>query len=191
MTSRSKQKGSSHERDVAEILTAWHGKKFQRVPNSGALRWGAQSAWHYGDILPPQDFPFVIEAKHWASVTFDDVLGRRLQARPGKPALPASFGTGQVAGWWYDQAIPDAVRATAELSRSVEPMLVWKEDFHRIRICLDDALYREISCEIRKNLVCCWVYIPERKPFICLDFEHFLAAVTAEELLLAFSAKNP
>lgn len=115
MPSKSKSKGNTHERDVAARLSVWWGKEFRRTPNSGALRWQGTS-WVYGDLLPPEDCPFAIEAKHYAEVELAEILGRQKQ-QPG---------TGLISVWWYGQTVPDAQRASRDLGRPVEPMLVWR-----------------------------------------------------------------
>jgi hypothetical protein len=186
MAGKSKAKGSAHERAVADTLTTWYGKQFKRVPNSGALRWGAESTWHYGDLLPPQGFNVCVEAKHYAHICFDEILGRPRKPRPGQPSIPPSFGDGHVATWWYEQTIPDAARATEELGTPVDCLLVWKQDFHRSRVCLREPLYSAIAAEIRKKLVCCWMYVPEKPPFMMLDFENFLTNVSGSEFDKAF-----
>jgi hypothetical protein len=191
MGSKSKDKGSNHERDVADSLTAWFGKPFKRVPSSGALRWGVDSTWHYGDLLPPEGFNFTIEAKHWQSIVFDEILGRRTSKTKNNPSPQPSFGSGDVATFWFDQAVPDAARAAVELSRPIEALLVWKQDYARARICLGDHLYTAIDPQIRKQLVCCWTYIPDKSPFMTLDFELFLEKVSPLALQTAFSKLHP
>ena len=114
--------GNTHERAVAARLSTWYGQEFRRVPNSGALRWQGAS-WVYGDILPPEGFPFVIEAKHYHEVELAEIFGRR-EAKPG---------TGLVARWWFEQTVPDAERASRDLKRPIEPLLVWKRDHGRPR----------------------------------------------------------
>jgi hypothetical protein len=186
MPSKSKSKGNKNEYLVRDLFTAWYGKPFVKAPNSGALRWNG-IMWTYGDLIPPEDFPFVVEAKHYEELSCEEILGRRQRSRPGQPALPPSFGTGKVEEFWYDQVKQDAARATSELGRPIEPLLVYKQDFRRPRICLDALLFQRFPGELRKELICFWVYIPEKTPFMVLDFEFFLEKVSPEALRKSFS----
>ena len=74
---KSKNKGKTYERDVANHLTELYGESFTRVPYSGAFVGGqnisrtetlseGQTRGFKGDIIPPETFPYlVIEAKHY------------------------------------------------------------------------------------------------------------------------------
>lgn len=185
MPSKSKVKGNNNEYDVRDRLSAWLGKPFVKSPNSGALRWG-NGIWTYGDLVPPEGFPFVCEAKHYETIVFDDILGRRTKKTKSNPDPQPSFGTGLVAEFWYEQTVPDAQRATRELGRPIEPLCVWKQDFHRMRLCVDEPLFRNLESSLRKELVCVWVYVPEKPPFMVVDLELFLRKVTPDALLKAF-----
>ncbi len=185
MGSKSKDKGTNNEYDVRDLLTSWLGKPFQKCPNSGALRWGT-GTWTYGDLVPPEEHPFAWECKHYAEIVFDDILGRRTKKSKNNPEPQPEFGGGFVSGWWYDQTVPDAYRASQDLNRPIEPALVWKQDYHRMRLCLREALYSKIDQNIRKQLVCCWTYIPGKQPFMMLDFENFLQKVSPSALQEAF-----
>lgn len=169
MTSLSKSKGNAHEREVADILTKWHGQAFNRIPNSGALRWG-NGVWTYGDILPPQDFPFVIECKHYASIEFDEVLGTN---RKGP-------GYGLVTEWWYNQAQADAERACLETGLQTWALLIWKQNRRRIRLTLCDKLWRRLQVS---DLVAVTTSIPGRIPYVTTDLEGFLERVTKQALI--------
>lgn len=82
MTSKSKTKGSSWERDIANFLTDLYGEKFVRVPNSGAYIGGANSVrkesldlgqirGFKGDIIPPSQWiHFNCEAKNYKDFPF-------------------------------------------------------------------------------------------------------------------------
>ena len=82
MASKSKTKGKSWERDVANFLTKLYDEQFLRVPNSGAFIGGynvyrinalsaEQTRTFKGDIIPGPSFPrLVIECKNYADFPF-------------------------------------------------------------------------------------------------------------------------
>ena len=82
MASKSKTKGKSWEREVANFLTKLYDEQFLRVPNSGAFIGGynvyrtdvlsaEQTRTFKGDIIPGPSFPkLVIECKNYASFPF-------------------------------------------------------------------------------------------------------------------------
>jgi Holliday junction resolvase len=84
--SRSKQKGSGFERDVAKVFEAAFGGKFIRTANSGAFVGGlnagrkaglsrAQVSGQKGDLIPPDHMPrLVIEAKAYKEFRFHQLL---------------------------------------------------------------------------------------------------------------------
>lgn len=86
MTSKSKAKGSSWERDVAKFLSESYGTHFMRVPNSGAYTGGSNASRKMvmsdgqirhmkGDIVPPDDWNhFNCECKNYASFPFHRLL---------------------------------------------------------------------------------------------------------------------
>ena len=86
MTSKSKSKGNSWERDVAKHLTELYGEPFVRVPNSGAYIGGAntkrkqvlhegQIRSFKGDIIPGQSFPkFNCECKSYGDFGFHQLF---------------------------------------------------------------------------------------------------------------------
>ena len=59
-----KAKGSGFELRVAKILSKWSGEEFNRVPQSGGLRWKSDNNVT-GDIVPPFDMkcPVSFECK--------------------------------------------------------------------------------------------------------------------------------
>ncbi len=185
MPSKSKAKGNNNEYDVRDRLSAWYGKPFSKTPNSGAMRWNG-NLWTYGDLIPPEELHWVFECKHYSEVTFDDMLGRRTNKSKKNLNPCPEFGTGLVADWWYSQTVVDAERATEELGFPVEGALIFKQDHHRHRLVIDEDIYRAISNPVRRTLVCCWCYIPNKNPFVAFDFENFLSKVTPAELFVAF-----
>ncbi len=86
MTSKSKAKGGSWERDVANFLTALYSSPFMRVPNSGAYTGGINAARKStmsegqirhmkGDIVPPDHWRHLnCECKNYAEFPFHRLL---------------------------------------------------------------------------------------------------------------------
>ena len=74
----SSKKGGKNEREIAKLFEEWTGTEFVRVPRSGGLHWKSGMSVT-GDIIPadPFDlvqFPFTIEAKFYAAITFQDLI---------------------------------------------------------------------------------------------------------------------
>jgi hypothetical protein len=88
MSSKSKTKGSSYEREVAKFLSDTYGEPFVRVPNSGAYIGGSnahrknfldgnQAKSFKGDIAPPDTWlHFNAECKNYADFPFHLLLTR-------------------------------------------------------------------------------------------------------------------
>jgi hypothetical protein len=86
MSSKSKTKGSSYEREVAKFLSDKYGEPFVRVPNSGAYIGGTnshrknfldgnQAKSFKGDITPPDTWShFNAECKNYADFPFHLLL---------------------------------------------------------------------------------------------------------------------
>ncbi len=87
MTSKSKIKGSSYEREVAKFLTAHYGETFIRnISGSGAYIGGTNSfrkanlteamiRHAKGDVVPPESFNLLnIECKSYGSLEFHQLL---------------------------------------------------------------------------------------------------------------------
>jgi hypothetical protein len=86
MPSKSKNKGSSFEREIATFLSNLYSESFVRIPNSGAYIGGAnthrknrlsenQIKSFKGDIVPPDSWVyFNAEAKNYADFPFHQVL---------------------------------------------------------------------------------------------------------------------
>lgn len=101
MPSKSKSKGSSYERKIADFLTNLYGEKFLRAPGSGAYVGGKNASrkefLHEGqirvfksDIVPGQSFPRLnLECKAYADFPFHQLF-------TGKVPLLDS---------WIDQAV--------------------------------------------------------------------------------------
>ena len=82
MSSKSKNKGKSWERDVCLFLSELYNQSFIRVPGSGAFIGGSnqfrkeslseeQIKLSRGDIIPPEHYPyFLAECKNYAEFPF-------------------------------------------------------------------------------------------------------------------------
>jgi hypothetical protein len=163
----SKIKGNKNERDIAKALSTWWGESFNRTPNSGALRWKGAS-WTYGDILPPESFPAVVECKHYANVDLDEVI--RCTPTPHN-----------ILGWWKETT-DDSYRCYKETGIPVQPILVYKQNRTPRRIVIEAEFF--IAMGGRKlHLPTFWISMPGSEPLAVLDFKAFLAAVPRELFL--------
>ena len=90
---KSKNKGKSYERDVANFLSELYGESFTRVPYSGAFVGGQnikrtatlsedQTRGYKGDIHPGPSFPkLVIEAKNYAEFSWPSLAFNKTSAQ--------------------------------------------------------------------------------------------------------------
>jgi hypothetical protein len=88
MSSKSKTKGKSWERDVCLYLSALYNDSFIRVPGSGAFIGGTnqfrkdylseeQIKLSRGDIIPPVKYPFFLaECKNYAEFPFHQLISK-------------------------------------------------------------------------------------------------------------------
>ena len=89
---KSKNKGKSYERDIANFLSDLYNESFTRVPYSGAFIGGQnivrtqtlsenQTRGFKGDIIPPDSFPLlVIEAKNYGEFKWNQLaLGEEVK----------------------------------------------------------------------------------------------------------------
>ena len=89
---KSKNKGKTYERDVANFLSELYQESFTRVPYSGAYVGGknivrtetlseSQTRGFKGDIIPPDTFPLlVIEAKNYCELQWHNLaLGKEVK----------------------------------------------------------------------------------------------------------------
>ena len=86
MASKSKSKGKSFEREIANFLSDLYEDSFTRVPDSGAFTGGknairretlseGQIRAHKGDIIPPDDWKyFNVECKNYADFSFHQLF---------------------------------------------------------------------------------------------------------------------
>ena len=90
--SKSKNKGKTYEREVANFLSELYQESFTRVPYSGAFVGGKnivrtatlsenQTRGFKGDIIPPDSFPLlVIEAKNYGELQWHNLaLGKEVK----------------------------------------------------------------------------------------------------------------
>jgi len=168
MPSKSKAKGNKHEADISKLFSMWSGKTWHKVPNSGALRWRG-AFWTYGDVVPPEGIGAVIECKHHEEISIEDLLGNQ-RRKPGEEA--------DIASWWYDEAVVDANRCKKELGLTrVEPLLVWKRNFGRNRLCFDMSMLLRLCKKTVLHLGYLTVDFPELDPFVICDLKDFFEAV--------------
>ena len=170
MPSPSKTKGNHNETVVAEILTKWWGSPFKRMPTSGALRWKG-AAFTYGDLITPEDFPFIVECKHYAKVDVDELLRK-------------DWDQGLIT-WWWQQVLDDCKRYNTDTGKTLQPMLVWKANNRPHRICV---LRRILSSFMPvKRLRTIEFYEPGKEAWVMsmFDLQEFLAEYTKEDILAA------
>lgn len=91
MTSPSKAKGNSFERQIADFLTKLYGEKFMRVPGSGAYIGGknthrkqflheGQIRTFKGDIIPGESFPKLnAECKSYKDFPFHQLFSGQVR----------------------------------------------------------------------------------------------------------------
>lgn len=179
MPSRSKQKGNAAEREVAKILSAWFGADFKRVPNSGALRWSGVS-WVYGDLLPPEGFPGILESKHYAEIDLDGLL--RLKPTDANPL-----------GWW-GQVVSDVKRCYEDTGLALQPILIFKANRRPRRIVLEECFFRKLYRESPPLRAI--PYLALNRPeilgrVVIMDLEQFLGIVEPESFVHAAKLSFP
>ncbi len=179
MPSKSKTKGNNAEREVAKALSEWWEEDFKRIPNSGALRWGGAS-WVYGDLLPPETFPGIIESKHYAEIDLDGLL--RLKVADGNPL-----------GWWA-QVVSDVVRCYQDTGLALQPILVFKANRRPRRIALEECFFKKLYRESPKLRASPYLIL-NRPEFlgrvVLVDLEEFLSIVDPESFVQAAKLSFP
>lgn len=108
MPSKSKNKGSSYEREVAKFLTEHYGESFHRIPNSGAYIGGknthrrsvldaSQTKSFKGDINAPDTWVhFNAEAKFYADFAFHQLFDNSKQLEEWLDQLMTTSNPGDV-----------------------------------------------------------------------------------------------
>lgn len=173
MPNPQKNKGNKNERETAEVLTEWWGSAFKRIPNSGALRWNGAS-FVYGDLLPPENFPGIIECKHYKSIDLDEILRCKESDH-------------NIIGWWR-QVVDDVVRCRKDTSKVVEPILVYKADYRTRRIVVRRVVWEyfldDIYKAVKGTLVPSYLSfttVADLPDFCILKLDDFLEFVRPEE----------
>ena len=161
----SKNKGNSNEYKVAKILTEWSKLKFHHLPASGALRWN-EMVWTFGDLLPPESLPIIVECKWWKEVSVEEILGT-------SQSCPA---TGKIVDWW-SQVNKDTTRCKEAIDVSVEPVLIWRHDYGQFRICVREEFMMGFPSEVLSNLKFITSHFGSHPEFSMTDLKHFLSEV--------------
>lgn len=164
MPRKSKQKESRHLAEIIPMLKEWWGEEFAKTPGSGALRWG-NGFWTFADICPPESCPFVIEAKFHAETDQDELLRKTLN-------------NGKLTWYWYFQTIPDSIRASEEMGRTLYPLMIYKVNRRANRIVLQHDLFQGLE----GNETVPYVYFrhPEATPFVIVDLALFFQTFTRQ-----------
>lgn len=119
MLKNPKRKGNDYERKIAKLFTEWWGEPFYRTPNSGGLGWQGKKI--AGDLITPDNFPFVVECKKEENWNFEQIIE----------------GRGIFYKWW-EQVIRDA--------KKVEklPLLVFSKNHSNDYIALYKKIYEHM-----------------------------------------------
>lgn len=134
MSVNQKKKGNKGERMVAKFFQDWTGYEFQRVPQSGGLRWGnAQNI--AGDIICADQkhnrfFTFCVESKFYADLDWDKVFRNKVS---------------HIMKFW-EQAVSDAQRADKH------PILFMRKngmDAGMFYVIISYKVYRQIRKQIK------------------------------------------
>lgn len=138
----SKAKGNNFERQVAKRLSKLLGKEFTRVPCSGGLRWNNQEGI-FGDIVTPEEFPFIIECKNRENWSFDQLMKKECK----------EFDK------WCEQVVNDCTRYYELFKVEKEPLIIFTKN--RLPIFVAQLNRTENNVEVEDKLI----YITY--PFLC------------------------
>jgi hypothetical protein len=161
MPNKSKIKGNLNETWIASYFQSWWGSPFRRMPTSGALRWKGHS-WTYGDILGPEDFQAIIEAKHYKYISIGAVL---------------THSEAYVTFWWQ-QVCNDVRRAAKETKLNVHPLLVFKQDRSKHHIAMAHRLFKELYVLRLTEVPYIMLCLPGQLPVSVLLLKTFLDTTT-------------
>jgi len=163
--SKSKNKGNRFELDTAKTLSEWWGEEFRRMPNSGALRWGG-AAFTYGDLLPPESFPAIVECKHHKEIDLSLIL------RGKSPVLD-----------WWGQVIDDVARCAEETGYTLQPLLIFRANRWKSCLALRTSALIDLldGQEHINHLIVCH----DDADFAIIILDDFLSTVDRERFLLA------
>ena len=159
MAINSKQKGNSHERNVAKLLSQWSGSKFMRTPMSGAIH-NFQDKRVVSDIVAPLslgNWPFSIECKNTEnSWEFNTLIE-------------------QTAVFWkqWQQCVDDANREGSA------PMLVFTKNYRDIFMSITKEIYDKLDIHPESYIV---VNNTDYE-LVIMKFKEFLSLVSVEDLL--------
>lgn len=110
----SKKIGNKNERAVAEWFRKWTGWDFQRVPQSGGLRWQKDQRIS-GDLVCPlehlDDFPFTVETKTRKQKT--SKKNQKVRDRINIGHLILDWDEAEIMKYWA-QACDDGIRNNLE-----------------------------------------------------------------------------
>lgn len=166
-------KGKGFEREIAKILSDWTlGEyKFERVPQSGGLRWKEENNV-IGDIVPPAEikFPVAVECKkHEVDWGFDRILK----------------GVSEIWGWWKQ------VNDDCKRSKYVRhPWLIFTKNFRGKYIALHNDYFLALQSYIPGLSSVEYTVIRKKaesgkgyKSLVILSLEDFLSIVKLSDIL--------
>ena len=159
MAINSKNKGNTHERNVAKMLSDWAGAKFMRTPMSGAIH-NFHDKRVVSDIVAPLsigEWPFSIECKNtensWEINTFVE-------------------GTAEFWKQWK-QCLDDSIR------EDLCPMLVFTKNYRDIYMAIKIEDFNLLKINIES-------YIEIHKDdqhLVVFQFKYFLKSTSVEEVI--------
>lgn len=156
-----KQKGNSHERAVAKILTSWSGHEFHRTPMSGALRW-ANDTRIVSDIVPSQE----LIAKGWMF---------SIECKNTENSWEFNTLIEGTAVFWkqWEQCVDDANR------EGLKPMLVFTKNYRDTFMAIQRSEFDKLKIEPES-----FIFITHKSEnLVILKLTDFLALVSLETLL--------
>ena len=158
-----RQKGNDYELKIAKIFTNWSGRKFERVPRSGGLRWKEDNNVT-GDIVSPFElkFPITIETKKREdSWDFDKLLEE----------------TSEIWKWW-EQSCEDG-RRVGKIS-----WLVIGRNFRSDYLFMEKDCFEKLKVVNDKINSIPYIFLKTKKYFIYVfNLRVVLNTVTLEDVL--------
>lgn len=131
------KKGKNNEWLLARTLTAWSGVLFQRVPGSGSF--GKKIDNLVCDVIA-EGFPYGIETKHYATITFKKIQQIWDKAKTEHPNPLLFIRTNGTKSWLIyseiDFKIPNVPRGTLYEYTSEEWL---KQDYKTVCDYVKDA----------------------------------------------------
>ncbi len=172
MAKNSKQKGNKFERTVCKFWEKWTGYEFQRVPQSGGLRWKNASDITSDVICTDKKhskrFPFSVECKSYQDIRFEHILlehksckiiefweqTKRDAKRGGK--IPTLFMR-------YNSMPKDEMFVIFNISSLVGHTLNFKKPTMTIALKTGEVIYVCMASDILANLTYLDVYKQNRQ----------------------------